>query len=46
MTADTTSEIERGRWRKDFNMQIVTISSKNNYEDINLFLDMLKENEK
>jgi len=46
MTADATGEIERGRWRKDYNMQIISISSENDYEDIHIFLKILHELEK
>jgi len=45
MTEDSTGEIERNRWRKDFNIQIIPISSKNNYEDLNVFLEILKDKE-
>ena len=43
MTTDQIGDTERGRWRKDYNMRIIPISSENNYEDINRFLRFLKE---
>jgi hypothetical protein len=46
MTTETTSETERGRWKKDYNMRIIQISSENDYEDIEIFLKILHEKEK
>lgn len=43
MTTDQIGDTERGRWRKDYNMRIIPISSDNNYEDINRFLRFLKD---
>ncbi len=45
MTTETTSTTERGRWKKDYNMRIIPISSENNYEDIDAFLKILHEKE-
>ena len=42
MTTDQVGDTERGRWRKDYNMRIIPISSDDNYEDINRFLRFLK----
>jgi len=43
MTTDQIGDTERGRWKKDYNMRIIPISSDNNYEDINRFLRFLRE---
>ena len=43
MATEATGEIERGRWRKDYNIQIISISPENDYEDINSFLKILHE---
>ncbi len=45
MTTETTSATERGRWKKDYNMRIIQISSENDYEDIDTFLKILHEKE-
>ena len=45
MAAETTGITEQNRWKKDFNMQIIPISSKNNYEDIDSFFTILREEE-
>lgn len=45
MTTETVSATERGRWKKDYNIRIIQISSENNYQDINSFLKFLKEKE-
>lgn len=46
MTTATTSETERHRWKKDYNIKIIPVSSKNDYEDIDTFLKILHEKEK
>jgi hypothetical protein len=38
-------EMERGRWKKDYNMHIVPISADNNYADIDDFLKILHQTE-
>ena len=43
MTTGQIGETERGRWKKDYNMRIIPISSDDNYEDLNRFLNFLKE---
>ncbi|MFC4732605.1 SIR2 family protein [Salipiger abyssi] len=43
MTTDEIGNTERGRWKKDYNMRIIPISSEDNYEDINRFLRFLQE---
>lgn len=43
MTTDQIGPTERGRWKKDYNMRIISISSDNDYEDINRFLRFLKD---
>ena len=43
MTTTQIGDTERGRWKKDYNMRIIPISSDNNYEDVNRFLNFLKE---
>ena len=47
MPRSETSEVERKRWKKDYNVRVITISSKNDYEDIDTFLKILhlKEHE-
>ncbi len=45
MTTEITSATERGRWKKDYNMRIIPISSAKDYEDIDLFLKILHEKE-
>ena len=45
MTNETAGGTERNRWRKDYNMQIILITSDNNYEDINTFLKILSDEE-
>ena len=45
MTHETTGVTERNRWRKDYNMQIISISADNNYEDINIFFKILRDEE-
>lgn len=46
MATEATSETERNRWKKDYNIKIIPVSSENNYEDINTFLKILHESEK
>ena len=43
MTTDQIGDTERGRWKKDYNMRIIPISSDKDYEDINRFLRFLDE---
>ncbi|MFC1701288.1 SIR2 family protein [Pseudomonadota bacterium] len=45
MTTESTTPTECSRWRKDYNMRIISISSDNNYEDINTFLRVLQDKE-
>ena len=45
MTHETTGVTERNRWRKDYNMQTISISADNNYEDINIFFKILRDEE-
>lgn len=45
MSTDATGETERSRWRKDYNMRIIPISPANDYEDISIFLNLLREKE-
>lgn len=45
MTTESTGEIERNRWKKDYNMQIIPISADNDYEDIDTFLKILHKKE-
>ena len=45
MTTEATGEIERNRWKKDYNMQIIPISADNDYEDIDTFFRILHEKE-
>ena len=45
MSTSTTSETERTRWKKDYNMRIIPISPDENYKDINIFLKILQEQE-
>ena len=45
MTTASTNSTERSRWKKDYNMRIISISSDNDYEDINIFLNILKQKE-
>lgn len=46
MDTETLGETERNRWRKDYNIRIIPISSTNNYQDIETFLEMLLDKEK
>lgn len=43
MTADDAGETERRRWRKDYNMKVISISPDEKFRDINLFLEGLRE---
>ena len=45
MTTESTGEIERNRWKKDYNMRIIPISADNDYEDIDTFLKILHKKE-
>ena len=45
MTNETTRATESNRWKKDYNMQIISITADNNYEDINTFFKILHEKE-
>lgn len=45
MTTENTGAMERGRWKKDYNMLVVSISADNDYEDIDTFLNILHEKE-
>ena len=47
MATENIGATECKRWKKDYNMLIIPISSQNNYEDIDAFLGILhkKENE-
>ena len=45
MTAETTGITEQNRWKKDYNMQIISISADNNYEDIDTFFQILQKEE-
>lgn len=46
LSTDKTSETERERWRKDYNIHTIPISSDNDYEDIDTFLKILGQKEK
>ena len=46
MTPDEVGNIERGRWRKDYNMKIILISDEDDYLDIVRFLEFLGETER
>ena len=46
MAAETTGITEQTRWKKDYNMQIIKISSDKNYKDIFAFFNILREEEK
>jgi len=46
MTMEFTGVTERNRWKKDYNMRVIPISSENNYKDIETFLAILHEKEK
>lgn len=43
MPTDEVGDTERGRWKKDFNIQIIPISSDDNFQDINRFFTYLTE---
>lgn len=43
MDTDKIGSTERGRWKKDYNMRIIPISSDDDYEDVNRFLQFLKD---
>ena len=43
MSTETTVGTERNRWKKDYNMRIIPISSADNYKDIETFLNILHE---
>lgn len=43
MSTDNISEPQMRRWRKDYNMKIIPISSADNYKDIEVFLEILHE---
>lgn len=43
MTTEAAGEVERNRWRKDYNMKIISISPDNDYQDIDDFLSILIE---
>jgi len=45
MSTNSTGEAERNRWKKDYNLRTISISADNNYEDINTFLGILREQE-
>lgn len=45
MSTDDTGTTERNRWKKDYNMRIIPISPDNNYKDIDIFLQILHEQE-
>jgi hypothetical protein len=46
MSTNTTSQTEKNRWLKDYNIRIIGISDANNYEDLDKFLQLLAEEEK
>lgn len=43
MPMDEVGNTEKDRWRKDYNIQIIPISSENNFEDIRRFFEYLVE---
>lgn len=45
LSTEATGATERNRWKKDYNMRIIPISSGNNYEDIDTFLKFLHQKE-
>jgi hypothetical protein len=46
MSSDRMSATEQSRWRKDYNVMIIPISSANDYSDVDDFLKLLLEKEK
>jgi len=46
LSTEKTSLIERNRWRKDYNIRTIPVSSDNDYEDIDTFLKILSQKEK
>jgi hypothetical protein len=46
MSGTNVGRTEQGRWLKDYNMRIIEISDKNDYEDIDEFLKLLLRREK
>ena len=45
LSTENTSSIEQNRWRKDYNIRTIPISSDNDYEDIDIFLKILGQKE-
>lgn len=45
MTTESTGTTERNRWKKDYNMRIIPISSADDYADIVTFLNILHDKE-
>lgn len=45
MSSDTMGATEQSRWRKDYNIQIIPISSANDYSDVDDFLKLLQAEE-
>ena len=45
MSEAATSAMERKRWKKDYNMRVITISPENEYEDVDNFLRILHQKE-
>lgn len=45
LAEEDSGKTEQGRWRKDYNMRIIPISTENNYEDVTTFLRILYQEE-
>jgi len=43
MSSEVSTDLERERWSKDYNIQFIPISSEDNYKDITTFLDILSD---
>lgn len=46
MSVKNISKTEQGRWLKDYNMRIVEVSPDKNYQDLDTFLEILRDHEK
>jgi hypothetical protein len=46
MSVTNIGQTEQGRWLKDYNIRIIPISDSKSYEDIDIFLSLLRDEEK
>jgi hypothetical protein len=46
MSDKNIGRTEQGRWLKDYNIRIIPISDEKNYQDVDIFLRILLDDEK